>query len=180
MSKGISTDLNISGIASCLRSQGLDFVFRYYSASDWKRMERPEAVAIAAAGLKLAVVYEDGPPKGNPNGYFTKERGNRHGTDAYAFASDVIHQPLGSAIYFAIDYDYTDQSNLTGVLDYFIAVRDAIKDQSGGGSKLDYKIGVYGSGFVCNLIKERKNLAELSWLAESTGVDGLPELQEPM
>src|SRR5262245_6333790 len=108
MSKGISTDLNISRIASCLKSQGLDFVFRYYSAKDWKRMEQPEAVAIAAAGLKLGVVYEDG-PKGNSNGYFTAKRGNRHGTDAYAFASDVIHQPFGSAIYFAIDQDYTKQ-----------------------------------------------------------------------
>src|SRR5262245_9587278 len=146
MTKGISTDLNVSGIASCLKNRGIDFVFRYYSASAWKRMERPEALAIAAAGLKLGVVYEDGPRENQANGYFTAERGTRHGTDAYAFASDVIHQPAGSAIYFAIDHDYTDQVNLSGVIAYFGAVRKAIEDQSGGSHQPDYKLGVYGSG----------------------------------
>jgi hypothetical protein len=172
MSTGISTWKNLRTSATCLRQAGLEFVFRYYSASEWKRMGFTEAAALSAAGLKLAVVYEDGPLEENAGGYFTAARGTRHGRNAYQWASDIIHQPKGSAIYFAVDYDYTDTANLNGVKAYFAAVRAAIAEESGQGGSLDYKIGVYGSGKVCRLIKEANSLAEYSWLAESTGWTG--------
>ncbi|MBV8275371.1 MAG: DUF1906 domain-containing protein [Verrucomicrobia bacterium] len=172
MSKGISTDQNVANIGACLRGEGVEFVFRYYSAAAWKRMEVPEAAALSQAGLKLAVVYEDGPIAGQTRGYFTAARGMRHAQNAYEFASDVIHQPRGSAIYFAVDFDYTNTTDLQGVADYFTAVRDTILQQSSSGGQLDYEVGVYGSGSVCSMVKEGKNLAKYSWLAESTGWDG--------
>jgi hypothetical protein len=171
MAKGLSTCNNIGAQAQCLKSNGLSFVFRYYSTSDWKRLDKPEATALAAAGLSLAVVYEDGPKKHCEDGYFTKDRGQRHGPNAYEWANEVIDQPKGSAIYFAVDFDYTDQNNLDGITHYFEAVRDAILQQSGG-TTADYLIGVYGSGKVCQLIKDTQQLAEYSWLAESPGWTG--------
>jgi hypothetical protein len=178
MSKGISTSKNLTNQAECLRREGLEFVFRYYSANAWKRMEQPEAVALAAAGLQIAAVYEDGPLEQDANGYFTAQRGIRHARNAYQWASDVIHQPSHSAIYFAVDFDYTDQANLRGVKAYFKAVRDTIAEESGHGGALDYKVGVYGSGKVCRLIKEQSTLAEYSWLAESVGWTGYHEYKE--
>ena len=79
--------------------------------------------------------------------------------------SDVISQSrLCSTIRPATD--------IQGIEDYFTAVRDTILQQSSGGGKLDYEIGVYGSGSVCGVVKENKKLAKFSWLAESTGWDG--------
>ena len=101
MATGFSTCKNISPQARCLATNGLAFVFRYYSASDWKRLNKAEAITLAASGLNLAVVYEYGPKgNGDQEGYFTQQRGQRHGQNAYEWANDVIDQPKGSAIYF--------------------------------------------------------------------------------
>lgn len=114
MAKGISTDQKIGDEASCLRQESLDFVIRYYSASAWKRMELPEAKALAAAGLRLVAVYEDGPTDKEYSGYFSAQRGTRAATAAFQFAADVISQPYGTAIYFAIDHDYQYKPDLDG------------------------------------------------------------------
>lgn len=131
MPKGISASESLKDQATCLKNSGLDFVFRYYSASAWKRIDPPEAVALSDAGLQIAIVYEDGPREDNADGYFTAQRGERHARNAYQWASDVIHQPPGSAIYFAVDFDYTDRPNLEGIKAYFKAVRETIATESG-------------------------------------------------
>jgi hypothetical protein len=167
MSRGISTTVNVGKIARCLKSEGLDFVIRYYSAGGWKRMDLPEAVALSAAGLQLVSVYEDGPRKGQQNGYFTARRGANHGRNAYQYASDVIHQPWGSTIYFAIDWDYTKKADISSIIDYFHAVQASMVQESEG--QPNYKVGVYGSGMICRTIKDEHRLAAHSWLAGSPG-----------
>jgi len=74
MKVGISTNHNVASRALCLKQNGIDFVFRYYSRTTHqseKRLTLPEAEAISAAGLELAI-YEDSPTSLD---YFSNSRG---------------------------------------------------------------------------------------------------------
>src|SRR5437773_11279654 len=164
MSRGISTNRRVTNRVTCLRQNGIDFICRYYShatKSTEKRITSPEAAAIVQAGMKIVTVYEDGPT--NP-GYFSRARGQADATRAHAAAQE-IQQPAGSAIYFAVDFDASIADTNGRITEYFQGVKDGLTQ---AGSP-DYEIGVYGSGRVCSRIKEDRNLAKYSWLAESTG-----------
>lgn len=169
MSRGISTNLNVSGIASCLNTENIKFVCRYYSFTTrqaQKRLTRAEAQTIHAAGMQIVTVYEDGPTN---SAYFSNARGVSDGEHAHGFAS-AIGQPAGSAIYFAVDYDALP-ADIQGVIEqYFQGVLAGLAAAAGGAAV--YDIGVYGSGRVCAHIKETKSLARYSWLAESHGWAG--------
>jgi hypothetical protein len=167
MSRGISTNRRVTNRAACLRQQGIDFVCRYYSHTTQqpeKRITPAEAAAIIQAGMKIVTVYEDGPT--NP-GYFSRARGQTDATHAHAAAQE-IGQPAGSAIYFAVDFDASSGTTDGPITDYFEGVKDGLAQAGAPG----YEIGVYGSGRVCTRIKEQRNLAKYSWLAESTGWAG--------
>jgi hypothetical protein len=166
MSRGISTNHNVGSQAVCLKQAGVDFVFRYYSLTTHqpeKRLTKPEADALSAAGLQLGVVYEDGPTDAR---YFSNSRGQQDGANAYHYAS-LLKQPTGSAIYFAVDYD-ASAGDVQGVItDYFNGVVQGMTKASGG--NLSYLVGVYGSGLVCGSIKSNVSGVTFAWLAESTG-----------
>ena len=167
MSRGISTNRRVTNRVTCLRQNGIDFVCRYYSHTTQqteKRITSPEAAAIVQAGMKIVTVYEDGPT--NP-GYFSRARGQADATHAHGAAQE-IQQPAGSSIYFAVDFDATIADTNGRITEYFEGVKDGLTQ---AGSP-DYEIGVYGSGRVCSRIKEDRNLAKYSWLAESTGWAG--------
>ncbi len=66
-----------------------------------------------------------------------------------------------------MDYDAEDSEVKGGILDYFTAIKQVFTNLGG-----EYKIGVYGSGAVCQYIKDTKNLAQFSWLSMSTGWRG--------
>jgi hypothetical protein len=170
MSRGISTNRNISSISNCLKANGIDFVCRYYSFTSHqpqKRLTLNEARDIHAAGMQIITVYEDGPTAA---GYFTKARGENDGKHAHGFATS-ISQPAGSAIYFAVDYDASNADTQGVIEQYFEGVQQGLAAASSGTTAL-YEIGVYGSGRVCTHIKETKSLARYSWLAESHGWAG--------
>src|SRR5579863_65631 len=104
MTIGISTSTHTGADAPCLASNGIIFVFRYYSATTsipTKRLTLAEAQALVGAGIQIGVVYEDGPTSVS---YFTNGRGVQDGGRAWQYAHQ-IWQPAGSAIYFAVDYD---------------------------------------------------------------------------
>lgn len=176
MSRGISTNRNVGSIAPCLKTNGIDFVCRYYSFTtkqSEKRLTLAEAKAIHAAGMQIVTVYEDGPTNA---AYFSKKRGEDDGKHAHGFAS-AIGQPAGSAIYFAVDYD-ASKADTQGVIEqYFQGVQAGLATAAGGAAP--YDIGVYGSGRVCAHIKETKSLARYSWLAESHGWAGHSDYPNP-
>ena len=166
MKKGVSTNHNVTTWVNCLKQQGVDCVFRYYSTTTTqpqKRLTSKEAEAISSAGLQIGVVYEDDPTSIS---YFSQGRGHQDGANAYHAARGLL-QPASSCIYFAVDYDAAPQHIAGSILDYFKGVNQGMKD-AGGGLK-NYAIGVYGSGAVCDFLKSHCPFVTYSWLAESTG-----------
>lgn len=160
----------VDGITRCTRSviddlkqNGVGFVGRYYCATTElpdKKLTPPEAALLSANGMLIAAVYEDAPANVLP-AYYTADQGALDGAAALQQAIE-IGQPNGSAIYFAIDCDVTDDQ-IPAVGTYFAAVFDAIDGA--------YAVGVYGAGALCAAMKKLR-LAAYAWLAESTGWNG--------
>ena len=166
MGRGISTNRNLTQLAECLKQQGVDFAFRYYSRTTkqpQKRLTPTEAKALCAAGLQLGVVYEDAP---TDISYFSSERGHDDGVGGSQAAS-ALGQPIGSAIYFAIDFDASMEDIEGPILDYFQGVNDGMMEMTGDGG--GYAIGVYGSGAACDFLRKTCPFVQFAWLAESTG-----------
>jgi len=165
LKQGISTNKNMSTYLACLKTNGIDFIFRYYSTTTKqpeKRLTISEAKAISAAGVEIVTVYEDGP---TTLSYFSKNRGQKDGKNAHQYAR-AIGQPSGSAIYFAIDYDASKSDISSNIYEYFLGVDEGMRDASGGSSI--YTIGVYASGAACSWLKSRCPFIKYTWLAEST------------
>jgi len=166
MPKGFDTTADCGPLAPQIKAAGYDFVARYYAHRGTKRLSAAEARQLSAAGLHIVVVWEDAPTE---VGYFSRARGVDDGTHAYDSAV-ALGQPAGSAIYFAVDYDALPAAIAGVVADYFRGVRDGFAHRSSGQDPA-YRIGVYGSGAACKFLREQ-GLAELSWLAQSTGWAG--------
>lgn len=147
---------------SCLLSEGIGFVGRYYSRTTQipgKKLTASEAQLISNAGLLLVTVYEDGPTSYS---YFSASRGTADAQGALQQA-EAIGQPTGSAIYFTVDYDAASNEISGNITAYFNAIAETLKPT--------YRVGVYGSGSVCSAILEA-GYADLAWLAQSTGWSG--------
>jgi hypothetical protein len=161
---GLSTNRRCTKSAACLREEGHEFVVRYYSettAQPEKALTPGEAQALRAAGLRVAVVYQDrarGPED------FSRSDGLRDGRFACQYAH-LIGQPSSSTIFFAVDYDAAP-ADMARINAYFRGVRDALAAGVAGGA--GYRVGVYGSGFVCRKLAEA-GLVTHTWLAEATG-----------
>lgn len=164
MVDGISTNRNCKDMAQCLVDAGKGFVVRYHSARTQqaqKRLSPQEAAALARAGLQLVTVYQD---RARQTADFGRARGVEDGRAAAAYAAQV-GQPEGSAIYFAVDTDFSASEIQSFVVPYFEGVRQAL--QGDGGPR--YELGVYGSGLTCRLIKDQHRLARYAWLALAKG-----------
>jgi len=170
----IDTAQNAGAAAACLREAGVEVVIRYYSEftrMPEKRLGADEAAALAGAGLRLCVVYQDAQTEAR---HFSHSRGLARGAYAHRYAQDVIQQPPGSAIYFAVDFDAGDGDIDDAVRPFFAGVQSAFERESGApggrhpGARPDYRIGVYGSGLVCRRLLDERIVA-LAWLARSRG-----------
>lgn len=160
----IDASTNCSSAASCLRSSGVEIAIRYYSEFHLRKtLKRPEALALAGAGLKIGVVYQD---TQNEARFFSFAQGHRAGAFAYNYAVSEIRQPAGSAIYFAVDFDALPAEVKNNVIPYFEGVKQGFDDASSG--RPDYAVGVYGSGAVLTALTVAK-LATRFWLCGSTG-----------
>lgn len=167
MYKVIDTPWNTTAYLPQLIAAGVETVIRYYnhansSALPEKQLAPDEAQALAAAGLSVAVVFEQ---TGGANGQIDALDAASGKSDAAQSLklAETIGQPPGSAIYFAVDHDYTAESDLQVIRSYFDTVSSALASR--------YRVGIYGSGTVCATMQDA-GLVDLVWLAGATGWPG--------
>jgi uncharacterized protein (TIGR02594 family) len=148
--------------AGRLAAAGVKAVIRYYNHRNGpnhpsKCLTPRELSELHTAGLSVAIVFEQrGGAEGNI-GDLTAQTGARDATRALALAATMA-QPNGSAIYFAVDWDYDRENQLAQIDAYFSAVRGTIGNA--------YLIGVYGSGAVGKRLASA-GLVDHVWLAAS-------------
>lgn len=173
----IDTPFKAADKAGALRSAGIETVIRYYNFRNSntfpdKCLTASEAQALCAAGLRLAAVFQQ---RQNQTGDFSREDGLRAGRRAHLLAAVSVGQPAGSGIYFAVDFDASANEVDQHVRPYFEGVRQGMATENGGNPR--YRIGAYGSGLVCRLLREA-NLTELTWLSMSRGFRETREVLE--
>jgi hypothetical protein len=163
---GIDLATDAGQVARSIKDNGIHFVARYYRKPDsrWPSLSAGEAKVISALGLNLVTVWES---HSQHRDYFTYGRGYWDAVSAYRQAK-AVGQPAGSAIYFAVDFDARG-ADLVPVDQYFRGVTAGLAGSNGGTS--EYKVGVYGSGAVCDSVK-RARLANYTWLSNSTAWAG--------
>jgi hypothetical protein len=158
---GVDLPTDASDVLGELKTSQLDFVARYYRdpTSRWPGLTASEAQRLSGLGLKIVVVWES--HAGTP-AYFSYSSGYWDGISAYR-AGVAAGQPAGTAIYFAVDFN-AGGAQMYQVDQYFRGVNAAFAAASRGGP--GYRIGVYGSGAVCDAIT-RSRLAQYSWLSNA-------------
>ncbi|MDX5091649.1 DUF1906 domain-containing protein [Lactobacillus crispatus] len=128
--------------ARAMAAAGMKFACRYLvpASMAWKRLTRTEAEAITAAGMHVVSVFQ----RGTNDAKGGTENGTRDGKAALQEAK-LIGQPVGTAIYFAVDYD-AQSADYTAIEAY---LRAAAKELPG------YSVGVYGSHAVIEEMARR-------------------------
>ncbi len=164
--RGIDLPTDASDVLNELKDSRIAFVARYYRdpMSRWPPLSASEARRLSSLGVKIVAVWEPYTP--DP-AYFSYSSGYNDALRAYRQAA-AVGQPVGSAIYFAIDFDARRQA-LSSVDQYFRGIWAGMA--AAGGGRAAYKIGVYGSGVVCDQVR-RAGLAQYSWLSNSTAWAG--------
>lgn len=119
-----------------LVSLGIKFAARYYSTpGNAKNLTSAEVFALTAYGIDIVSVFETS--AGAAGGGFAAGRAAATSAGAQARA---LKQPLGTCIYYAVDYD----ANTADVAPYF----EGIYSVHNG-----YSVGVYGGYYVCSGIR---------------------------
>ena len=148
------------GFLDTMRGIGIRTIIRYYDHQDetlpGKTLRRAERDLIHANGFKTAVVFQH---HNNEFVSFTPVRGHEDAERSLALARENS-QPRGSAIYFGVDGPWQSAGELANVAAYFRELKTSL-------AGLGYRIGVYGSGLVCNMLVST-GLAELCWLGAPT------------
>ena len=143
-----------------MRGIGIKTIIRYYDHEDetlpGKTLRSEEHNLILANGFKTAVVFQH---HNNQFASFTAPRGHQDAERSLALAGENS-QPPGSAIYFGVDGPWQTAYELANIADYFRGLRARL-------AGFGYRIGVYGSGLVCNMLLST-GLAELCWLGAPT------------
>ncbi len=160
----IDTNMDATHKLATLKDDGVATVIRYdnrLNPHGEKQVKPAEARAIAAAGLRLGIVYEGA---GDQSGQFSDGIGYldaRYSREQAALRG----QPDGSAVYFAVDFDANPLQIKLHVVPYFQGVRRAFAEP---GDLPELRVGVYGSGLSCRSVLEA-GLADLSWVSCSMG-----------
>lgn len=120
--------------------------------------------AAASAGFRIGLVHEGwGGVEGKG---ISAADGDRDGHYCVGKARQ-LGAPKDACVYFACDQDFTRSQIAMWVIPYFKTIRAAF---AGSG----YRVGVYGSGLVCQSVKNA-GLADSTWLAQSKGWVGYQE-----
>jgi len=143
-----------------MRGIGIKTIIRYYDHEDetlpGKTLRRDERNLILTNGFNTAVVFQH---HNNQFVSFTALRGRQDAERSLALAGENS-QPPGSAIYFGVDGPWQDAYELANVAAYFRELKSRL-------AGFGYRIGVYGSGLVCNMLLST-GFAELCWLGAPT------------
>ena len=143
-----------------IKAIGISTIIRYYDHEDetlpGKTLRRRERDAIVMNGLKMGVVFQH---RNNKLASFTALRGRQDAERSLILAAENS-QARGSAIYFGVDGPWSTSYELANIMAYFQEVHARLADSG-------YRVGVYGSGLVCNTLLAN-GLAELCWLAAPT------------
>src|SRR5271156_2081864 len=133
------------GFLEQMKAIGISTIIRYYDHEDetlpGKTLRRGERDQISANGFQTAVVFQH---HNNQFASFTARRGREDAERSLALAAENS-QPRGSAIYFGVDGAWNTPYELASVVAYFRELRDRL-------AGFGYRIGVYGSGLVCNML----------------------------
>lgn len=136
----------------------VDFVCRYYSRpGNPKNLTPQEAKAVSALGISIVSVFETSATR-------AIGASAADGVDDATLAIDQAHacgQPQGSAIYFAVDGDIADASQVHDYTAGFAATCRAA----------GYRVGVYGGGNVCAYLRG-SGLVDFAWLSGALGFTG--------
>ncbi len=162
--EGIDLPTDASDVLDELKGSPVTFVARYYRdpTSHWPPLSASEAQRLSSSGLKIVAVWE---PLFPHSEYFSYNSGYDDAVAAYRQAQ-AVGQPAGSAIYFAVDFNAQE---IEPIEEYFRGIAAGFAAASGG--RVGYKIGVYGSGDVCDAVKQAR-LAQYSWLSNSISWTG--------
>lgn len=163
--KIIDTNDETTRVLPALKADGIDTIIRYLSTnlSGSKAVKPPEARAIAAAGMKLGLVFEIwGGANNFEHGDINAATGNRHGEFARNYAP-TVGAPDGTIIWFAIDTDVSGNQFERIVKPYLIAVKAGLAGR--------FRIGPYACGDACAKALDQ-NLVDATWLTQSMGWTG--------
>jgi glycoside hydrolase-like protein len=164
--RGIDLPTDARDVSLELKGSHLDFVARYYRdpASRWPALSAAEARTVSSSAMKLVALWESHSHRPD---YFSYASGYSDAIAAYRQAK-AVGQPPGSAIYFAVDYN-AQEPDVSGPVDQYF--RGIAAGLAATGQAPEYRVGVYGSGTVCDHLK-RARLAEYAWLSNSTAWTG--------
>src|ERR1051325_10636848 len=127
----IDTPFSTRNSIPCLKSQGVSTVIRYYNFSNSgvfpnKKLELPEAEALSANNVQIAVVFQQ---RQNKVEDFSELQGFAAGRAAFRHARHSIGQPTNSGIYFSADFDASNNEITNAVIPYFQGVRRAFTEE---------------------------------------------------
>lgn len=140
-------------VAEKLVTAGQTFVARYLVPAkyEWKRLSPEEAQIISDSGMNILSVFEstanralDGFAGGEADALLALEE------------AAIVGQPKGKAIYFAVDFDVTKESQYDVVEQYLLGAASILGD--------DYSVGVYAEYSVIEEMGKRgacKHLANI-------------------
>jgi hypothetical protein len=168
LARGIDLPTDARDVSLELKDSHLDFVARYYRdpTSRWPALSAAEARMVSSAAMKLVALWESHSHRPD---YFSYASGYSDALAAHRQAK-ATGQPAGSAIYFAVDYN-AQEPDVSGPVDQYFRGIAAGLAAALMGQAPEYRVGVYGSGTVCDYLK-RARLAEYTWLSNSTAWTG--------
>jgi hypothetical protein len=166
-SSGLVIDVaqDVTAQLSALKAAGVRTLIRYLttSTSSAKLVRPSEASAIAAAGMRLGLVFEVGGGVDNfEHNDIDATTGTQHGSFAKAYAP-TLGAPHGAIIWFAIDTDVTAAQITSLVVPYFTSAKSAL-----GGT---YRIGAYACGAACQTLLDA-GIIDAAWLPGAMGWNG--------
>jgi hypothetical protein len=158
----LDTSQNSRNLIPCMREKGIAAVGRYYTKrrTNSKILTADEARRLSDAGIRIWTVYQNLHRKREN---FSSVKGNEEAEDALDYARNVIHQPIGSGIYFSADFDVTQAEFDSAIRPHFVAIAAAFATAGN-----PYRIGVYSSGAVCKSLLDA-GIVQLTWLSQSSG-----------
>jgi Domain of unknown function (DUF1906) len=166
MTSILDTNVDTTLHLTVLKAAGVKTVIRYLSPinpSGEKCIKPPEAHAVAAAELRLALVCEGWGDFAH--GAISAGAGERDGEFCARYAT-TVGAPDNAAVYFAVDVDANAAQIKKLVLPYFASIDAAFKALAP-----NLRCGVYGSGAVCEAVMAAQ-LADFPWLSCSLGWSG--------